>query len=197
MRRKSPLREAAEPSLDSPRMPRLILLLLSLMLGAGCAVLISCGGSDVPEEAQIPATNAEQMLAELDRARAAFDAGDCAEVEESAVQVQESAENLADTLDPEIKDGIDQGAARLAELATTAPECEEQTTTTTTEPERTEPTTTTTATPTTTEETTTTTTQEEPPPEEEEPDEEPAPPGQPPGPPADAGPGTGGTGAGE
>lgn len=192
MRRDSGAMGAEDASLDSPRMPRLAVLLLSLTLGVGCAVLVSCGGSDGPAEgAGIPATDAEGMLAELSRARAAFDAGDCAEVEESAVQIQASADNLADTLDPEVKQGLDQGAARLAELAATAPECEQQTTTTTTDAEKTEPTTTTTATPTTTEDTTTTTTTEEPPPAGEEPN--PAPPGQPPGPPGGSGPGTGGT----
>jgi hypothetical protein len=147
-------------------MPRLTILLLSVMLGAGSAVLVSCGGDDGPDGAGIPTTDAEGMLGELERARAAFAQGDCAEVEESAEQIVANAENLANSdppLDPEIQEGLTQGAQHLAELASTSSECQEQTTTTddndetTTEPTTTTPTT-------TTEETTTTTTTEEPPP---------------------------------
>jgi hypothetical protein len=63
-------------------MPRLTVLLISLMLGAGSAVLVSCGGDDGPDGPAIPADDADGMLGELERARAAFEAGDCAEVEE-------------------------------------------------------------------------------------------------------------------
>lgn len=187
-------------------MPRLIILLLSLILGAGTAVLISCGGDEGPETG-IPATDAEGMIGELDRARAALEAGDCAEVEESATQLQGAAAGLADDgVDAEVREGIDQGAARLAELANDPSQCEQTTTEDTTTTEETEPTTE----PTTTEETTTTTTEEEP--EEGEGDDDGGPPppedgGPPPpedgGPPEDAGPpesggtGTGGTGDGE
>ena len=186
-------------------MPRLTVLLLSLVLGAGSALLASCGGDDGPSGPGIPSASADGMLAELDRARAAFEAGDCAEVQESAEQIAANAENLADNdppLDPEIEEGLTQGAARLAELAQSSSDCEPQQTTTTTHEEK--PTTTdetTTATPTTTsEETTTTTTTAE---------EEPATPpnnggggggGAPPepAPPSNGGTGgTGGTGDGE
>jgi hypothetical protein len=187
------------PSLDSPPMPRLIVLLLSLILGAGIAVLISCGGDDGPEVG-IPATDAEGMLAELDRARSAFAAGDCAEVEETATQIQAAAANLETKgVDAEVREGIDQGAARLAELANDSSQCEqtttEETTTEETEPttttEETEPTTTTETT--TTEETTTTQTEEEPPPTDEDGGEDGgAPPGS-----ENGDTGTGGTGDGD
>lgn len=182
-------------------MPRLAILLLSLMLGAGAAVLASCGGDDGPDGPGIPSADAEGMLAELERARAAFEAGDCVEVQESAQQIADNAANLDDAdppLDPEIQDGLTQGAEHLGELASTSSECTEETTTTTTDEEKTtstEPTTT--SEPTTTEETTTTTTTEEEPPPT---DDGGGPPGQPPGPPSDAGPGgtgTGGVGEGE
>jgi hypothetical protein len=182
-------------------MPRLVLLLVSVMLGAGCAVLISsCGGDEGPETG-IPAEDADNLVAELDRARAAFSAGDCLEVEETAQQLQEAAAGLgAKGVDAEVTEGIDQGAAHLGELASTSPECEDQEPTTTTTDEdktETEPTTTTAPTTTTTEETTTTTAEEvEPVPEEEE--EEPEAPGQPPGPPSGGGgPPSGGTGGGD
>ena len=184
-------------------MPRLTILLLSLMLGAGSAVLISCGGDDGPDVG-IPSTNADQMLDELERARAHFAEGNCAEVEETANALLEQADgSLADQdVDDEVREGIAQGAARLAELAQTSSECQEQTTTTTTDEDETttteEPTTTAPAT--TTEETTTTTTTEEPPPDEadegDEGDEGGGPPTQvPPG--SGGGPGTGGVGDGE
>jgi hypothetical protein len=187
-------------------MPRLTILLLSLMLGAGSAVLISCGGDDGPEVG-IPSTNATQMLQELERARAHFEAGDCAEVEESAVAIQEQADgSLADQgVDSEVREGIAEGAARLAELAQTSSDCEEETTTTTNEDDDEDKTTTTpeptTTTPTTTPTTTTTTTEEAPPPDDGGDDggEPPVePPGQAPGgTPVPGGGGTGGVGQGE
>jgi hypothetical protein len=175
-------------------MPRLILLLVSLMLGAGCAVLISsCGGDEGPETG-IPAEDADNLVAELDRARAAFSAGDCLEVEESAQQIQEAAAGLsAKGVDAEVTEGIHQGAAHLGELAATSAECEDQETTTTTDEEKTETEPTTTTPTTTTEETTTTTTEEEPPLEEEDGGPDGGPAGQPPGPPPGGGPPSGGT----
>ncbi len=121
-------------------MPRLTILLLSLMLGAGAAVLASCGGDDGPDGPGIPSADAEGMLAELERARAAFEAGDCVEVQESAQQIADNAANLADAdppLDPEIQDALTQGAEHLGELATTSSECAEEPTTTTTDDEKT------------------------------------------------------------
>jgi hypothetical protein len=177
-------------------MPRLTILLLSLMLGAGAAVLASCGGDDGPDGPGIPSADAEGMLAELERARAAFEAGDCLEVQESAQQIADNAANLADAdppLDPEIQDALTQGAEHLGELATTSSECAQEPTTTTTDEDKTTTTepTTTTSEPTTTEETTTTTTTEEQPPPS---DDGGSPPGQSPGPPSNAGPGGTGTG---
>jgi hypothetical protein len=181
------------PSLDSPRMPRLIVLLLSLILGAGTALLVSCGGDEGPDTG-IPQADADGMLGELQRARAALEAGDCAEVEESATQLQDAAAGLADDgVDAEVREGIDQGAARLAELANDPGQCEQTTTTEETTTEETEPTTTEETEPTTTTETTateetTTTEEEEPAPQDEDGG------GQPPGPPEEGDTGTGGTG---
>ena len=181
-------------------MPRLTILLLSLMLGAGSAVLISCGGDEGPDGPAIPTDDAEGMLGELERARAAFAAGDCTEVQESAEQIVANAENLAadQRVDPEIADGISEGAAHLAELAQTSSDCEEQTTTTNEDEDKTttteeEPTTTTP--PPTTTSTTTTTTEEAPPPDDGG-DAGGGPPVQPPGqtPGGTPSPGGGGTG---
>jgi hypothetical protein len=185
------------PSLDSPPMPRLIVLLLSLILGAGTALLISCGGDDGPETG-IPVEDADGMLGELQRARAALEAGDCVEVEETAQQLQAAAAGLADDgVDAEVREGIDQGAARLAELANDSSQCEQTTTEDTTTTEETEPTTetttpTTTTETTTTEETTTTDEEEEPPPEDGGDEGENGGPGT--SPPSEEDTGTGGTG---
>lgn len=179
-------------------MPRLTILLLSLVLGAGSAVLVACGGDDGPDGAGIPPENADGLINELGVARTAFEAGDCAKVEESAAEIAAAATALGDgdpPLDPEIEDGLTQGADQLAELARTSSDCEEQTTTTTDEPKdettATEPTTTPETT--TPEETTTTTTtqEEEPPPSDEDGG---GPPIQPPGQDGDGGIGAGGTG---
>jgi hypothetical protein len=186
-------------------MPRLTILLLSLMLGAGSAVLISCGGDEGPDGPAIPTDDSQGMLNELNVARSAFEAGDCAKVEESANEIQASAENLADAerVDPEIADGISEGAAHLAELAQTSSDCEEETTTTTDADDDEDKTTTTpeptTTTPTTTPTTTTTTTEEAPPPDDGGDDGGPPvqPPGQTPGETPVPGGGTGGVGDGE
>jgi hypothetical protein len=175
-------------------MPRPIALFVSLALGAGCAMLISCGGDG--GGGGIPAGDATGMLDELDRAELALSEGNCTEVVESAQQIQANAENSV--TDTEVRTALVEGSSNLAQLATT--QCEEQTTTeeepeTTTEEEpettteETEPPTTTT----TEEETTTTTTAPE---EEGDEEGEEGPPGQPPGPPEDSGP-TGGTGDGK
>src|SRR6266511_4146558 len=194
MRRDSRAVGTGDASLDSPRMPRLAVLLLSLTLGAGCAVLVSCGGDSGPG---IPSTNADQIVAELERARAAEAAGDCAAVAESASKIQANIDAIDHPIEPEVKAGVDQGAQHLAELASDPSACQEtsSTTSSTTTKEK-EPTTT--ATPTTTTEETTTSTAEE----TEPADEGQGPgPSQPPGPPDTGGtggsPGTGGTGDGQ
>jgi hypothetical protein len=191
MRRDSPAVGVEDASLDSPRMPRLAVLLLSLMLGAGCAVLVSCG-SDDSDGAGIPPDAATGMINELNAARAALDDGDCAKIADSAQDIESAAENLDTTVAEEVRTGLVDGATHLAELASDPSQCEQTTssTTSTTEKPEPEPETTSTTEPTTTEETTTTTTTAE-----EEPAQPPQePPGQPPGPPSEGGTGTGETG---
>ena len=118
-------RSAESPSLDSPRMPRIAVLVLSLMLGAGCAVLVSCGSGD--SGPGIPATNAEQIIAELERARGFEAAGDCAAIAESASKIQANIDAIDEAIDPEVKAGVDQGAQHLAELADDPSSCQEET----------------------------------------------------------------------
>ena len=157
-------------------------------------MLVSCGSGD--SEPGIPATNAEQIIAELERARASEQAGDCSAVEESATKIQANINAIDEEIDPEVKSAVDQGAQHLAELASDPAQCAETTSTTSTDETTTKepkpPPTSTTATPTTTEETTTTTTTQEEPPGNGPTGN--GPPGQEPVEPAPEGGGTGGTG---
>jgi hypothetical protein len=127
-------------------MPRPLVFLLSLALGAGIAVvLVSCGGDD--EEGEIPPDNASVMLAALQDAEGATD---CEAVENAATSVANEAAGLPES---EARTGVIDGAENLAELARngegcqtgpTGPEGPQDDTTTTTTPPPTETTTTTT-----------------------------------------------------
>jgi hypothetical protein len=165
-------------------MPRPLVFLLSLALGAVAAVvLVSCGSDD--EDGVIPPESASAMLAALDDAEGA---ADCDAIEEAASAVANEAAGLPDS---EARTGVIDGAENLAALAREGQGCE----TGATGPEGPQPpeeTTTeeTTTEPTTTEETTTepTTTEEEKPAKEPKPpkptpdeDDEGGPPVTPPG----------------
>ncbi len=148
-------------------MPRVPAVLLSLILGAASAVLISCGSSGGDS---IPATSADAMLAQLQRARDGKSAGECDKVASAAGEVQRLA---ASVQDGDVRIAIQKGAANLSKLSSDPSACQTTTekTTTTSEPTTTEPPSTTTSTtkpPTTTKSTTTTrtttTTKPEPPP---------------------------------
>jgi hypothetical protein len=167
--------------------------LLSLALGAVCAIALAACGSD-DRTGQLPPENASVMRGALEDARAEESEGDCDGVADAAGNLQTEIDELPEDVDPELRDALTQGAENLAQLAQNPDTCEDQQqqTTTTTEEIPTE-----TAPPTTTTEETTTTTEEEP---EEDGGPPPQPPGQPPGPPgggdnnggSDSGPGGGG-----
>ena len=196
MRRQGRRLTAESSSLDSsPRMPRIAVLLLSLMLGAGCAVLVSCGSGDDSQDDGIPSEAARGMLNELNAAKAALAQGDCAKVADSAQDIQSAADNLPTTVAADVRTGLVEGAAHLAELASDPTQCQTTESTTTTEDTTSTKPTSTTATPTTTEETTTTTTTEEQEPPGNGPPETPAEPNNPPG--GGSPGGTGGVGDGE
>jgi outer membrane biosynthesis protein TonB len=145
-------------------MPRPLVFLLTLALGAGIAVaLVSCGSDD--EDGVIPPESASAMLAALEDAEGATD---CGAIEAAAQTVANEAAGLPES---EARTGAIEGAENLAALAREGEGCE----TGATGPEGPQPpeeTTTeeTTTEPTTTEETTT------PEPEEEKPPKEPKPP---------------------
>lgn len=190
-------------AMASPR-----LFLLSVALGALAAVaLASCGGDD-DDDGTIPPENASAMLQDLDDARGELDELDCDSLGDAAGNLLDEINNLPDTVDPEVRTALVEGAQNLQSQASDESQCEPATTEqTTTEPPTTEETTTE---PTTTEETTTTEPEEDkekppkepkPAPEDDDEGEGGGPPVTPPGqggqPPGQAPPESGGVGGGE
>jgi hypothetical protein len=103
-------------------MPRLLVSLLALGLGASAALaLASCGG----ENAQLlPGETAREITANLDTVQQLSDEGDCIGAESAAQQVSEQIEAL-EGVDRKLKRALEDGAARLNEVIA---ECEEATT---------------------------------------------------------------------
>jgi hypothetical protein len=174
--------------------------MLSLALGAACAITLgACGGDE--DVGEIPAESSAVMLAALEDARAAeeSDPRECEAIADSASRVANEAAGLPES---PVREAVIAAAENLDDLAksdecgpsTTGPQGpanEDETTTPTTTP-------TPTAT-TTTEETTTTTTKEKEPapkPKPQPPGEGNAPPGGTPPGQDGGGPDTGGTGGG-
>src|SRR5919106_2202647 len=86
-------------------MPRPLMYLLTLALGAGIAVvLVSCGGDD--EDGTIPPDNASAMLQDLDDAQAEQDTSDCEGLAGAAGNLLSEIENLPDTVDPEVRTAL-------------------------------------------------------------------------------------------
>ena len=110
-------------------MPRLSVVLLSLVLGAASAALISCGSDG---GGNIPATKANAMLAQLSTASADAADGDCTGVREAAKNLSGQAGTLTDG---ELRIAIQKGAASLAQLAANPDNCQTTTKETTTEEE--------------------------------------------------------------
>jgi hypothetical protein len=157
------------PSLDSPHMPRLLLVFLSLALGATCAfALVACGSDD---EGTIPPDDAQAMLDALGDAQAERDEQDCAGLADAAGNLITEVDDLPDSVDPEVRTALAEGGQNLQDLASDESKCEPAGPTGPTGPsgqqtETTEPATVPPVTETTTAETTTTEEQtvEEPPP---------------------------------
>jgi len=103
-------------------MPRLLVSLLALGLGASMALaLVSCGG----ENAQLlPGETAREITANLDTVQQLSDEGDCIGAESAAQQVSEQIEAL-EGVDRKLKRALEEGAARLNEVIVG---CEEATT---------------------------------------------------------------------
>ena len=139
------------------RMPRAVVLLLALVLGAASSLLVACGESDNPR--LIAPSRADSLKSALDDLQSSVDAGECQDVEAGLRKVSDRIEELPSQTDPRIVARLREGLATLQEQA--PGDCAKATTETTptvteTTPTETTPTeTTTTTTPT---ETTTTTT---------------------------------------
>jgi hypothetical protein len=120
------------------RAATLIALVLVLAV-AGCG-----GGND---KKTIPAGNAQSLIAGLDRVSDQFDNGACNGAQAKVSDLQNAADNLPSSVDPEVKKNIQDGLQRLNDLVQR--DCQRSETTTTSS-------TTSSTTPTTTSTTTTT-----------------------------------------
>jgi hypothetical protein len=156
-------------------MPRPRLILLSLSLGAVCAIALGACGSD--EEGTIPPSAADALIQSLEDARGEQSQGDCPGVADAAGNLLTQIQELPDSVDPEVRQALEEGATNLQELGNDETNCGDTGPTGNEGPETTEETTTTSEpTTTTTEETTTTTEEEETkPPKEPKPEPQPQP----------------------
>jgi outer membrane biosynthesis protein TonB len=134
-------------------------LIVSAALGVASALaLVACGDDDEIEN-KLKRSDARSLLAELEQVRESFAAGDCTSAEVDAQALASEVEDLPQSVDEELRRGLNNGANNLVTLV--ARDCEAPTEPTTTEEE-----------PTTTEEEEPTTTEEEPTTTEEEPTDE-------------------------
>jgi septal ring-binding cell division protein DamX len=124
--------------------------LLAFVLGLGAAGLTACGKTN---QAMIPATNADELKADLDAVLAAIDSHDCTKVGPPIAQVKSDLLELPEGTSKRLEQKLEEGVAKLEEQATKECVTETETTETTpTETTQTEtlPTTTTETTPPTT-----------------------------------------------
>jgi hypothetical protein len=136
-------------------MPRPVVLVLALVLGAACAGLLACGKTNLK---LLPPGSADNIQTDLDNVSQAVDGTDCAGAARAVRALQADIARLPAHVDARLRRRLREGADHLA---ATAPRQCQQTQTTQTE---TVPTTTTTTPATTTAPPTTTPTATTPPP---------------------------------
>ncbi len=103
-------------------MRQLAALSLALALGVATAVgLASCGGEDAE---LLPGATAAEISENLDTVKQLASEGECSGAADAAEEVSAQVEALGG-LDPELKQALERGAARLSEVVVT---CEEATT---------------------------------------------------------------------
>jgi hypothetical protein len=158
-------------------MPRLPLVLLSLSLGAVCAIVLAACGSD-DEDGTIPPASAQALIQSLQDAQGEQSQGDCQGVADAAGNLLTQIDQLPNSVDPEVRQALVEGSDNLRALGEDETNCGGTGPTGQEGPETTD-TTTTTPPPTTTETTTDTTTEEETKPEPKPPKPEPQPKPQP------------------
>jgi hypothetical protein len=100
------------------RQPAVLSLALALGLAAAIA-LASCGGGEDAE--LLPGATAAEISENLDTVKRLADEGECAGAAGAAEQVSVQVEALSG-VDPELKQALERGAARLGEVIVT---CEE------------------------------------------------------------------------
>jgi hypothetical protein len=108
-----------------------ISMMLALVLGVACSMLVACGGS-TKTIGLIPGDRADKINTDLDRIRAAVDAGKCAEAARALRGLQFQLGRLPGTTDPRLRARLEVGVANLAHRIPA--DCTANTTTTTTTP---------------------------------------------------------------
>jgi hypothetical protein len=94
-------------------MPRFAAPLLALTLASAAAFTLAACGED---DAQLlPGETAREITANLDAVQQLADEGDCAGAESAALQVREQVEALTG-VDRQLKQALEEGAARLSEV---------------------------------------------------------------------------------
>ncbi len=102
-------------------MRRLVVFTLALALGLTSAVtLASCGGEDAD---LLPGTTAQEITENLDAVKQLANEGECGGAANAADEISAQVESLQG-VDPELRQALQQGVARLDEVVTT---CEETT----------------------------------------------------------------------
>jgi hypothetical protein len=137
-------------------MPRLSLVVLSVSLGAVCAIVLAACGSD-DGDGTIPPESAQALIQSLEDARGEQSQGDCQGVADAAGNLLTQIDQLPDSVDPEVRRALVEGANNLRGLGEDEANCGGTGPTGQEGPKTTD---TTTTAPTTTEETTSTTTTE-------------------------------------
>jgi outer membrane biosynthesis protein TonB len=98
----------------------------ALALGIGLAAslaLSSCGGSDAK---LLPGNTAREIGENVDSVQQLVDEGECVDAQDAALEVSTQVEALQG-IDPELKEALEDGAARLNEVVGTCEETTEDT----------------------------------------------------------------------
>jgi hypothetical protein len=141
-------------------MPRLPLVVLSVSLGAVCAIVLAACGSD-DEDGTIPPASAQALIQSLQDAQGEQSQGDCQGVADAAGNLLTQIDELPDSVDPEVRQALAEGSNNLRALGEDETNCGGTGPTGEEGPETTDTTTSTSTPPPTTTETTTDTTTEE------------------------------------
>jgi outer membrane biosynthesis protein TonB len=105
-------------------MPRLATAILALVAGVAVSVVLaSCGGSDAK---LLPGNTAQEISENLDSVQQLVDEGECIGAQDAALEISSQVEALQG-IDPELKEALQDGAARLNEVVAACQEAEETT----------------------------------------------------------------------